>query len=227
MYCDRLFRVNAFLIFLFSFVDTNALRCYRCLSFSCPEEPILCNSVRQFIFSQLPEVYYGFEHGIDDCPSSDIQESSLAWEALRDNSKGECDEIEEGEATCTLGRIQVTTLITDLKVNVTSHATILGCAKRKLLESTKKAAKNKNKCNLMASLSGVKNSLQHFLQVEHCSQITDMCHQNDFCINPESSVVRPFTKNFAETTSIWWTILAIAILGVFILIMTFAGIGLD
>ncbi|ODM93639.1 hypothetical protein Ocin01_13050 [Orchesella cincta] len=167
-----------------------ALKCYQCISLECPQKQLFCDSVKEYILNQLPELYYGYEgQRVSICPPPD--EKDPGWEELRRDTKIDCEEVKDDEATCVLGRYRVTTEILDSGKNITSHGTAMGCAKRSLLQMTK-AAVAKNECDMSKSVSRFKHSLRHHLEIEHCARPPDMCHKNDFCIPPHATEIKEF-----------------------------------
>lgn len=101
---------------------------------------------------------------------------------------------EKGTAeTCSAGRIQVKTYHAD-KPMIISHATVLGCAQIKLLNSIKNA-KAKTQCDLISANGTTASKLFHKMQIEHCSEPQTLCHSGDYCVSPEQSIVKSFVDN--------------------------------
>ncbi|CAG7824133.1 unnamed protein product [Allacma fusca] len=218
----------------------HSLKCYRCLALDCPEETVFCNEVRSFVMSQLPELYY-VDTTLPQCPLSTGEDES--WMMMQTNypSSVACGAVQENEATCVLGRFQVVTKVASTDVNVTSYGTVMGCARRKLLESTvikfkytdprvKNSTERQveiNKCHITASQSSAHNSvsLLHSMELEHCSKYTDMCYDRDFCVLPATSVVKPF-KDQVYGVNIPMMIFIIfgVVLGLLVCGLTFLGI---
>ncbi|ODM87438.1 hypothetical protein Ocin01_19244 [Orchesella cincta] len=123
----RTFKISV--LILLSLQATTALKCYQCISLECPQKQLFCDSVKEYILNQLPELYYGYEgQRVSICPPPD--EKDPGWEELRRDTKIDCEEVKDDEATCVLGRYRVTTEILDSGKNITSHGTAMGCAKR-------------------------------------------------------------------------------------------------
>ena len=73
--------------------------------------------------------------------------------------------------------------------------------------------------------STVKNSLKHFLEIEHCTRVSDMCYVEDYCILPRFSDVRSFKETtYDSVINLKVIIWVFAVIGVVVAIMTFAGI---
>jgi len=183
------------------------------------------------------ELYYQVdESGLPECPDF---KNDLEWETLKNTAPSSypCQAIlnaQNGQATCTLGRFMVNSLVTETKANVTSHGTVMGCATKFLMDSIKNGAARQKAittlntrigCHSDYAESPVKNSLKHFMELEHCTRVTDMCYVEDYCIHPRYSVVKEFQEPvYDPVISIKVIIWAFVIIGVLILILTFAGI---
>lgn len=122
------------------------------------------------------------------CPSPSDEEG---WEELRRDTRYECEEEKENDATCVLGRFRVTTEIFETGKNITSHGTSLGCAKFALLKQSRQAV-TKNECDMSTSVSKFKHSLRHFLEIEHCARAPEMCYKPDFCVPPDATAIKKF-----------------------------------
>ena len=122
---------------------------------------------------------------------------------------------------------------TELNTNLTTvYGTVMGCANsnllRKISETVKKFTTTRG-CLFEESQSFIFNSVKYHLALEHCSQVTDLCYGQDFCINPKYSVIRHF-KTLQEDESsgpqafVIAVIIIFVILGIIITILSFAGI---
>jgi len=181
-------------------LKNSPLHCHQCIAFSCSNELTICYSARDFVRKQLP-VFYNMNDDYPACPDPSAIDD---WERLKKTSPSSnpCQQIADGEATCVLGRFRVVTHITESNVNLTAHGTVLGCANRELLTGvgndligrprSKDSFHTLRECHSDTISSPVKNSLKHFLEMEHCSKPSDICHDKSFCINPELSVVMSF-----------------------------------
>jgi len=144
--------------------------------------------------------------------------------------------------------LQIKTNVVSTDKNVTTHGTVLGCARRKLLESTvikfkyidpkssKKDMKNNenteriveiNKCAIVTSKSNTHDGIlfRHYMELEHCSKYTDMCYSNNFCVRPESSIVKEFQDQTYKANIPMITIILIVVaIGLVVCICAFLGI---
>jgi len=174
-------------------------------------------------------VYYNFETNVPQCPSPTGENAEVGWVDVRHSSRDVCGEENKGEATCVLGRFRIVTHATDLNKNVTSHGTVTGCAKRKLLTYIKSATL-KQKCSMVHATSRVKLGLQHFLEVEHCSTRSDMCTE-DWCVSPEQTIIKPFLSSKPEGdkgyTLFHAGLATVLVLGVIIAACTLLGMKYD
>jgi len=94
-----------FSLYVHIFSGLQSLRCYRCLAIECSEDPAFCSEIRQFALNQFSDFYY-MDSTLPECPKpDDIQE----WTEMETNypSSVPCGALQENEATCTLGRFQV------------------------------------------------------------------------------------------------------------------------
>lgn len=89
----------------------------------------------------------------------------------------------------------------------------MGCAKLSLLKLMRLAVV-KNKCDVSSGKSKFKHSLRHYVDIEHCPSVPDMCSSQDFCIPPHAAQVRNFDTGSGTNSSFPFTI----VLGVFILL---------
>jgi hypothetical protein len=132
------------------------------------------------------------------CPDPMKENAVTEWNRMKDASAfTKCAEEGSGEPTCVLGRFRVTTFITDSKVNVTSHGTTTGCAKKKLLNYIASAT-SKSKCSMVTAKSPVRENLQHTLEIEHCPDLSDMCSDADYCIFTKATKIKPFNSSLPE-----------------------------
>jgi len=193
-----------------------SLKCHKCISIDCPEEsPFLCEDARHFTLDRLNLIYYSYgAEQVQYCPGpGDVDR----WSNLAAISET-CGEEGSGEATCSLGRFRVVTTIIDTKENITSYGTSYGCARRRLLDVAKVAARS-NECSIVMGQSAVKNLLKHNLEVEHCFTESEMC-RSDFCIASEKSVVKRFREDGEDQSGtrivLWLTLGGLLILGILI-----------
>jgi len=179
----------------------DTLKCYKCLNLECPEggrgekNEILCQSARSFITKSL-NLYYEFGPTgfIGNCPA---QDETLQWTILQQSSDN-CPLTRES-ATCSLGRLQIVSEqigninITADAVAVTSHATILGCAKLALLRYIKESTSSPHTCSIYRQNNTGENSyLLHHLMLENCPKVTDYCNSRNYCIPFQQSIVKLF-----------------------------------
>jgi len=207
----------------------------------CTTAPEICALAKDFMQAEIRKHYYTDGYPLPDCPAPSNTEE---WEQLAKQtpSKLPCGEFATGQATCVLGRFQLNSLVVDTDLNQTTFGTVLGCANKQLLESVKATTLGKDRrvisslhtvvgCHSDYSQSDTRDSLKHFLQLEHCSQISDMCYTDNYCIHPRFTDVRTFKRNgYSEpyegrgvaffTILIWVAV----VIGLIVVAMTFAGI---
>jgi len=163
--------------------ELDALYCLRCLSLEskgATEDER--EEIRGFVVREL-RGYYHIGTILRDCPEID---DSVSWSFAQLN-EDQCPE-DAASSTCSSGRMQIKSYTKDKMV--VSHASVLGCANRNLLHAVK-IAKEQNKCDLV-SKNGTKTGWIHRMQLEHCSELSSLCYNSDFCVTPEQSVVKPF-----------------------------------
>ena len=189
--------------------------------------------------NQLPDLYYIDPTNIPECPDpSDVD----GWRYLQDAypSNVPCGALQENQATCTLGRFQVVSTIGTTDSNVTSYGNVLGCARYKLLQSTVIQDKQRdpdtprkdkiveiNRCGMMSFNSSAHDSheYRHYMQLEHCAKLTDMCFDKDFCISPSITDVRKFQdQTYGINVPMTIFIVFAVIFGLLVCILTFLGI---
>jgi hypothetical protein len=196
--------------------------------------------MKKYVLKEL-EAYYQLtnEHELPACPEVG---NLLGWETLKDSAPSSLPclpllNVNNGQATCTLGRFQVNSLVSETNMNATSYGTIMGCASKYLMDSIKTSGTKKLTsaitfntqlgCHLNYGESQVKNSLKHFLELEHCVRVSDMCYVEDFCIHPRYSVVRSFKDQesaYDTVVSLKVIIWVFVVIGIMIAVLTFAGI---
>jgi len=213
-------------------LKSSALNCYQCLAFKCTNELTICQSAKEFIRRHLPNFYH-INGEFPECPNPAASEE---WERMKQTypSSSPCPEGGDGEATCLLGRFRVVTLITESNVNVTAHGTVLGCAKRDTLARIRNTLIERpvqkgtlhtvRGCHMDEISSPVRNSLKHIFELEHCSQISDICHQQNYCVEPELSEVKAFQdddyESYVPMSIFIWIGVALAVL---VAVVTFLG----
>jgi len=125
----------------------------------------------------------------------------------------------------------VTTWNAEFNTNATVYGTMMGCAKVELLEKISKKLQEKTSqgCLYEKVQSFIGNSI-YYLDLEHCSQASDLCCGFNFCVLPKTSVIKQFLS--AEGSGGGGNTLTIVIcicvaLGIVIALCTFLGIKYD
>lgn len=90
----------------------------------------------------------------------------------------------------------------------------MGCAKSALLKQTRQAVA-KGECDMSSSSSRFKHSLRHYLDVEHCARLPDMCHKKDFCVPPYATSIKKFQEEGKKNKK-WFSFTLV--LGIFLVI---------
>jgi len=195
--------------------ETHALKCFSCIALDCRSQNFVCNSAHQYILRTLGAYYYEFDgQNSRVCPGLD---NEVAWEAMTASAQS-CSTV------CVVSHLKIVSQIVDTRENITSYGTVLGCAKRRLVDEAALALKQ-NECGLLRGISQIKDTLRHSLEVEQCWN--DQCYLKDFCHSKELSEVKVFREDLPESTgsnNVWVIIGSFGAIGVIVAILGFLGI---
>lgn len=162
--------------------------CYKCLALDCTGENAACEDVRAFTVSHLRNFYH-INSYLRPCPEKDDSVEWLTMMATDTPCPGS-----GSSPTCSAGRFQIKSYNGEGIPPLIVHGTVMGCANEILLHSIRNA-KTKSQCDIIIRNGTATTNTYHRMTLEHCSESQTLCFDQDYCVNPEQSVVKPFVDS--------------------------------